>query len=168
MNEQKINELLQRYFDGATTLDEERDLQRYFAQSDVHESLKVYRPMFAYFAEERKVEPPVKTAKVRQLTYSIITGIAASIAILLWVGLPKSESEHFVYFVNGKRVFDETAAIALAEDKLQLMAATMQSAFNSMEAFEKLHDGLQSLQQFDKISDTFRQIESKFDVLAHR
>jgi len=161
MNEQKINELLQRYFDGATTLDEERDLQRYFAQSDVHESLKVYRPMFAFFAEERAVQPPAQNHAARKIRIglSMITGIAASIAILFMVGIPKTTSDDYVYYVNGQRVFDESAALALAENKLQLLSASMQKAQNSMATFEKVQETNQSLQQFSKISDAYRQME---------
>ena len=163
MNEQKIQELLQRYFDGATSLDEERELQRYFTGSDIPGSLKVYQPMFAYFDEERAVMPPKPKAVVRniRLGLSVLTGVAASIAILFLVGLPQTQPEHYAYYVDGKRVYNEAAALESAEDKLQLLAASMQKAQNSMAAFEKVQDTHQALQQFDKISNAFQRIEIK-------
>lgn len=171
MNEQKVNDLLQRYFDGATTRDEESLLQRYFTESDeLPGSLKAYRPLFTFFAEERAVQPPMRNNRGRnvRIGLSVITGIAASIAILFLIGLPKTEPDSFVYFVNGQRIYDETAAIAMVENNLQLLAASMQKAHNSMAAFERLHEGSQALQQFDKISEAFRQvleIGSMFDEL---
>jgi len=163
MNEQKIEELLQRYFDGATSLDEERDLQRYFAGDDIPGALKAYRPMFAYFAEERAVAPPTPKAVVRniRLGLSILTGIAASIAILFLVGLPQAKPDLYAYYVNGQRVYNEAAALESAEDKLQLLAASMQKAQNSMSAFGKVQDSHQTLQQFDKISNAFQRVEFK-------
>jgi hypothetical protein len=160
MNEQKTKELLQRYFDGATSLDEERELQRYFAKSDIPDSLKVYRPMFAFFDEERAVQPPVRKPVIRRLRLlSIVTGIAASIAILIMVGLPKQQSDNFIYYVNGQRIYDETAAMALAENKLQMLAQSMQKAQNSMATFDKVQESVQPLQQFSKISDIYQQME---------
>ena len=170
MNEQKVNELLQRYFDGATTRDEERALQRYFAESDVlPDSLKAYRPLFTFFAEERAVQPPARKERNIHIGWTILMGIAASIAILFMFGLPKTtESDNFVYFVNGQRVHDESAAIAMAENSLQLLAASMQKAHTGMAAFERLQESAQALQQFDKISEAYRhvmEIGSRFDDL---
>jgi len=170
MNEQKVNDLLQRYFDGATTRDEERLLQRYFTESDdLPCSLKAYRPLFTFFAEERAVQPPTRSrGRTVRIGLSVITGIAASIAILFLVGLPKTENDKFVYFVNGQRVYDETAAIEIAESKLQLIAASMQKAHTSMAAFDRLHESAQTLQQFDRISEAYRhivEIGSRFDDL---
>ena len=170
MNEQKIHELLQQYFNGATSLAEERDLQRYFAGSDIHESLKAYRPLFDFFAEERTVEPSttlkeIPTQKTRnfRLPLYILTGIAASIAILFLLGLPKIQSDEYIYFVNGQRVYDQTAALEMAENKLQLLAMSMQRAQTGMATFDKLQETGQSLQQFSKISDAYKRIELKIE-----
>ena len=176
MNEQKMNDLLQRYFDGATTLDEERILKRYFAGSDIYESHRAYQPMFAFFAQEREVELTglkpdfgedcaVEEFKVSRIhifkswNLGIISAIAASIALLLWIGLAQTKTDDFIYFVNGQRIYDQTAAIALAEDKLQMLAESMQIARNSMAALEKLQESNQSLMQLNKISEAYRQIE---------
>ena len=154
MDKQKIQELLKRYFEATTTLDEERDLQRYFAGSRIDDSLKVYRPLFTFFAEERAIEPPAYKTRTIRLKWSVITAIAASIALLLWLGTPKTEPvENFVYIVDGKRVYDETAALAIAENKLQMLAESMQTARNSMAAFEKLQESSQPL---IKISNALR------------
>ena len=166
MNEQKIHELLQRYFNGASTLDEERELQRYFAGEDISGSLKVYRPMFTFFAEERSIQVPQPKSVIRnlRLNLSIITGIAASIAILFLVGYPKMQSHNYVYYVNGQRIYDQMAALESAEDKFQLLAVSMQKARNSMATFDKVQESKQSLQQFDKISNAYQLIEKELRI----
>lgn len=50
----KIDELLNRYFEGETSCEEERELRRYFTAGDVREDLAVYRPLFACIDEEAK------------------------------------------------------------------------------------------------------------------
>lgn len=97
-----IETLLNKYFEGETTCEEERRLRRFFAEGLVPEHLEVYRPMFAFFEAEQKELPEIsgignavempelapfekKTKTIRQyLTYSLS---AAAAAILLLVGI---------------------------------------------------------------------------------
>ena len=95
----KTEELLEKYFDGQTTCEEERALRRFFASDQVPEHLEVYRPLFACidreaeaFRETQKEEaaPATHPAGVRKPTrlyrlYYLTTGIAA--ALLLCIGI---------------------------------------------------------------------------------
>ena len=83
-----IETLLNKYFEGETTCEEERRLRRFFAEGLVPEHLEVYRPVFAFFEAEQKELPEIsgignavempelapfekKTKTIRQyLTYS--------------------------------------------------------------------------------------------------
>ena len=165
MNELKVHELLQRYFGGATSQDEERKLQRYFAKGSIPDSLKAYQPMFAFFAEERAVEPPVHRHEAHRfrLSWSVIIGMAASIVIVLLVGLPKPQS-CYAYYVNGQRIYDRAAAVEAAERKLQMLAVSMQKARSSMAALETVQES-QPLQQLSKIPDAYRQMEERIKIL---
>lgn len=51
-----IDELLNRYFEGETSAEEEQKLRRFFASGDVPENLSAYKPLFAYFDEEIAAE----------------------------------------------------------------------------------------------------------------
>lgn len=57
----KIDELLNRYFEGETSCEEERELRRYFTEGDVREDLAVYRPLFACIDEEAKAYRTTQT-----------------------------------------------------------------------------------------------------------
>lgn len=50
MNKEYIQSLLEKYFDGLTSLQEEQLLREYFQSDAVDADLKVYQPMFQYFA----------------------------------------------------------------------------------------------------------------------
>lgn len=59
----KIDELLNRYFEGETSCEEERELRRYFTEGDVREDLAVYRPLFACIDEEAKAHRRAQEAE---------------------------------------------------------------------------------------------------------
>jgi len=54
-----IETLLNKYFEGETTCEEERRLRRFFAEGLVPKHLEVYRPMFAFFEAEQKELPEI-------------------------------------------------------------------------------------------------------------
>ena len=49
----KIDELLDKYFEGGTSCEEEREIRRFFAQEEIPGHLEMYRPLFTYLAQER-------------------------------------------------------------------------------------------------------------------
>jgi hypothetical protein len=100
MSYEQIKTLLDRYFEGETTLEEEAQLGAYFASADVDDRLKAYRPLFAFFRAEAAVEAPEMAlpaatwpARLRRLSaYRRWAAVAASAAIALavWYWQPKS------------------------------------------------------------------------------
>lgn len=48
----KIEELLEKYFEGETSCEEERQLRHYFTHEEVPAEWQVYRPLFACLDEE--------------------------------------------------------------------------------------------------------------------
>jgi hypothetical protein len=57
MNTTEIKILLDKYYEGETTLDEEKILRRYFTSGNVDQELAEYAPLFGYQASEAKVQP---------------------------------------------------------------------------------------------------------------
>ena len=87
----RIEELLAKYDNAETTLQEEQELRTYFLSEDVAPHLEYYKPMFQYFAASQKEEftkdVPLKT-RTRSL-YQWISVAAVSI-LMLGIFLPKN------------------------------------------------------------------------------
>jgi hypothetical protein len=58
MNIKEIEDLLERYYEGETTLPEENRLKDFFLQDDVPEHLKLHQPIFRFFTEEAGMTLP--------------------------------------------------------------------------------------------------------------
>ncbi|WP_422860224.1 hypothetical protein ACOKFD_04925 [Flagellimonas sp. S174] len=85
----RIEELLEKYFEATSTIAEEEALKQYFSQDNIEPHLEQYRPMFNYFSvakEERFTKQvPLKPRKknyrwmsvaaVTILTFGIYFGI---------------------------------------------------------------------------------------------
>jgi len=81
----KIEQLIEKYLDAKTTLQEEAVLQDYFVNSKVAPHLQEYQALFGYFAESRN-ERYTKTIqlKTKKTNWKWLS-VAASVAILFSV-----------------------------------------------------------------------------------
>lgn len=81
----KIEQLIEKYLDAETTLQEEAVLQDYFVNSKVAPHLQEYQALFGYFAESKN-ERYTKTIqlKTKKTNWKWLS-VAASVAILFSV-----------------------------------------------------------------------------------
>lgn len=92
----KTEILLEKYFEGQSSIEEEKELQKYFASANIAPHLKQYTPLFGYFSQaaaqelkrEIKVLPRIQDKK---RTTNLWLSIAASIVVMLVAGT-------YVYF----------------------------------------------------------------------
>ena len=56
MDKHTIKKLLDRYFEGETSLDEEQILKSYFTDDNVDAELVSFRPLFAFFVQEKQLK----------------------------------------------------------------------------------------------------------------
>ncbi|WP_445385291.1 hypothetical protein ACT6NV_00305 [Robiginitalea sp. IMCC44478] len=93
----RIEKLMEKYFEATTTVAEEEKLKEYFTKEGVAPHLEQYKPMFAFFSEARTEQfnrqVPLKTRRSYYQWISI-----AAVAVLM-LGL---------YF--GKQVHDQREA----------------------------------------------------------
>lgn len=80
----RIETILEKYFQGETSVSEEKELKNYFS-SDVAQHLEQYKPLFGYFSkaatQEFKQSVPLQTKK-RNVKW---LSIAASVVVLLGI-----------------------------------------------------------------------------------
>ena len=124
MESQKINILLQKYFDAETTIDEENELITYFTSGEVDENLKMYVPMFSGMKEHSADEDPglgddlmnyiLESEHKEKLQYrwmwQIVTGIAASvILVMLAVNFFGDKTQWKDTFSDPKQAYSEAS-----------------------------------------------------------
>jgi len=110
---ENIDELLNKYFEGETSLQEEEMLRDYFAQSTIDEKYKMYAPMFSFFSQERNEQPtnviPLKPKKKKLWLYAstAVAAVALLIVFVRLVTVPNDNdmSKSLVY-INGKKIYD--------------------------------------------------------------
>jgi hypothetical protein len=87
----KIEELLEKYFQGETSIAEEKELTNYFSSSNVAQHLEQYKPMFGYFSLAKQETSSQKGSLISKNESKGLKRIwwsaAASVAVLLGVGM---------------------------------------------------------------------------------
>ncbi len=89
MTEDQVKRLLDKYWDGESSLEEENALRQYFTHGDVAEPFKVYEPLFAFFSDARSVKMNgtipaiIHTSKTRKMYSAWIRAVAAIAVITI-------------------------------------------------------------------------------------
>lgn len=107
-----IEELVNRYFEGETSCQEEQELRRFFSQESIPEHLQLYRPLFACIEQEAKKSQFKSNKKIlplhRKLFYTL-SGVAAGILLLIYIGNIQGKwqinPENYV-IIDGKQYTD--------------------------------------------------------------
>ena|SRR5690606_14629213 len=139
MELQNIKNLIERYFDGTTSIREEQKLKTYFSSNKIAPELEKYKDMFAYFAIEKQTES-TRTITLRQKT-KLNYWIAASVIMVIGVGV--------IFFQQPKEenlgTFDDPE-IALRETQKALRLVS--------ENINKGKEKMEYLQEFEKTKKT--------------
>lgn len=99
MESKIIESLLEKYFEGQSTVEEENRLKQYFTGGEVAPQLKVYQPLFEFFESEKtvglgedfeqklleKIQPVKKEAIIRKMNFTWLR--AAAIIVFVVAGL---------------------------------------------------------------------------------
>lgn len=132
-NQAELEQLIERYFDGETSVQEEQMLRETLADCPwSSEAIDEARFTMGYFAAHcQEKERIARKTHRRQLI-----GIAASIAIILAIGIPAMYHSWFaphnecIAYVDGKIIDNDDVVMALIESDL----SKMEDASNSMAA----------------------------------
>ena len=84
----KIENLIEKYFEGETSSAEEKELKDYFSSSDVAQHLEHYQPLFGYFSQAKQEQftaaIPLQSKKQTKVVW---LSVAASLVVMLGVGV---------------------------------------------------------------------------------
>lgn len=170
MTTKEIKNLLQLYFEGETSLEDERRLETYFQSDELAEELKEYAEYFGGISEltavagESTIEEDVmdyilenehhEKTKYRQM-WRIVTGIAASIIIILG-GVLMYEQQQKPF----KDTFDDPeVAYAYASQTLKFVGSKYNKGLADLSYFGTLEAATEPLEKGIKpINDAFKKI----------
>ncbi len=117
MKYQKLRQLIDKYFDGKTTLAEEHEIKNIFKSTkDLPADLQDLKPYFAYLVNASG-EKSTRTLKFEEKKRKIIPlrvlryVAAAAAVILITFSIFKQREEKIVYaYINGKAITDKELA----------------------------------------------------------
>lgn len=152
----KIEELLEKYFEGETSIIEEKELKNYFSSPNVAKHLEQYKPLFGYFemAKEQTFAHEVSgieeesqvpngmleldnTNKKRKIAW---LSIAASVVVLLGVGT-------YTYFnINAVK---ENQELGTYDDPEEALEATQKALAMLSDNVNVGIEGVQYLQVYE-------------------
>ena len=87
-----IDELIEKYFEGETSVAEEKELHRFFRQKHLPDKYRAEKAMFDHFANEKEAKAPRRARIIPQVVRW--TAIAAAIIGSVWIINRKEESAH--------------------------------------------------------------------------
>lgn len=158
METKKIAELLQAFFNGESTVEEERTLETYFKSGNVAEEFREYEGFFngiselANVVDDRNIEEEVmdyilenenrERTRYRWL-WQTVTGIAASIIVILG---------GFLYYQQQQKPFDDTfkdpkEAYVYAQQTLHFVSGKYNKGLAGLSNFEKLQKASQPIKK---------------------
>ncbi|MCC8134709.1 MAG: hypothetical protein LIP04_14905 [Tannerellaceae bacterium] len=136
-----IDDLLNKYFEGKTSSEEERVLRTYFSSSGVPEHLSAYQPLFAYFdeeiekkeREERGVRPAAGLLTRRKVLY-VLSGVVAVFLLLAGLRIFLAEADPCLcegnyVVINGRCYTDPDKIREFAFGALEEVAASADEYF---------------------------------------
>lgn len=158
METKKIAELLQTFFNGESTIEEERALETYFKSGNVAEEFREYAAYFngiselANITDDRNIEEEVMDFilenELREKTryrwlWQTVTGIAASVIIILG---------GFLFYQQQQKPFDDTfkdpkEAYAYAQQTLHFVSGKYNKGLAGLSNFEKLQKASQPIKR---------------------
>lgn len=149
--EDSINLLLEKYFEGASSLSEEERLKSYFQSGDISEEHKQFAPLFDFYADAKKEvlekDIDIKQAKTLHIVRRTMMGIAAGLAILL--------GSLFVMNSYNDVSNDVLAETELSPEELEALETTKEAlAFLGVQ-FNKGTESLEQIKNVKKV-DIFK------------
>ena len=140
MEQNNIKILIDKYFDGNTTISEENQLKNYFSNENVAADLKQYQPIFQYFSTQEKVvfEPNITLKSNTKPVWYL--SIAASVVLLIGLGTyvkmnnSNTSNKDLGSYNSPEVAFKET------QKALQMLSSNVNIGVNSVAYFNEYQE----------------------------
>jgi|GEM_PF-3189098 len=154
---ERTDELMEKFFAGTSTLEEEQELKEYFLSGNIRAEHEPYRPLFMAFDSEKTAVcsgkiliPEVKKNHHRSLWLTVggISAVAASLIIAVMLFFPKEETNYAV--IHGKRIEQKEFVQKYAETKLEKVNRLLSRNLEPMKKLEKIETEQNALDKLVK------------------
>ncbi|AWA29934.1 hypothetical protein HYN48_07495 [Flavobacterium magnum] len=118
MEPHRAAQLLEKYFEGETTVAEEKWLHQYFASAEVAPELEMYKPLFGYFENEKSQQlqfvPIPERKRNPWISIAAAAIVLVSIGSFAYLNFQSKPQRDLGTYDNPERAFLETKkALAL-------------------------------------------------------
>lgn len=155
-----IGTLLEKYFEGKSTLEEEQHLRQRLSTSP-DEEFAEYKILFETFESEReeKTDPEQITLlhsrlfdtaqkrKLRTHRFRLISGIAATFFIVLSIFLFRHKEPEAYLVINGEKIVNTELALEYVNKSLEKTDLLIRKGLSPLEKIEKNGQKVRSIQQ---------------------
>lgn len=168
---EKLNELLEKYFRGETTLSEENELKKHFSSDEVAPHHEMYRSMFAVFELEKQetinptkklIDPRKRSLKRLWIQTFSYSGIAAAILLTLWIQRPVPSENYAV--VSGTRIEDSEYAQKYVERKLNKASEILTNGMKPMQSIDKVRESMKPMEKISETREKIEEIQNKLQI----
>lgn len=129
----RIENLIEKYFDGDTSIAEENELKVYFSSADVAQHLQQYQPVFGYFSQAKNQSfTQTLPLKPKKRIGAAWLSVAASVVVLLGIGTflytnekPAAQGEFGTYDNPEQAMAETQKALTLVSQKINVGMGSM-------------------------------------------
>jgi len=136
MESNRIEQLLESYFEGITSLEQEQALRTYFTGKEVAPHLESYVGMFSAFAKAQQETLPhpvaIPTSKPK---YGWIAGIAAGIVLAVGISIQKTGQDTYSGTYQ-----DQEVAVLKTKQTLGMMTKMLQQSTAQLGAVKEFEN----------------------------
>ncbi|WP_308991223.1 hypothetical protein QLS71_001905 [Mariniflexile litorale] len=146
-----IENLLEKYENGETSLKEEQQLKNYFSQETVAPHLEMYKPMFAYFSvskqEQFTKDLPLETKKVFNYKWIAVAAVAVLVLGVYFKEPVVSSYEEYAYgtYNNPEDALNEVT------EQLAMISNHFNKGISTVNYLDEVNKGTETLSYLNEI-----------------
>ena len=153
----RIDELLEKYFAGITSLQDEKELKNYFSGNNVVPEHQKYVSLFQAFEREKEIKmskigtKTVKKVSLRRRIILIYTSVAAACLLVVLVFRYQTTTSENYMIVHGKRINNSEMAQEFANAKIEKSLNVIHKSLASYKDNKEIQEKLQKIEDQIKI-----------------
>ncbi|WP_294082626.1 hypothetical protein [Proteiniphilum sp. UBA5384] len=168
-----IDNLLEKYFNGISSTEEEKKLKNYFKGKGILSEHEIYKPLFAAFDAEKEIKAPgvalpEKKTKKLFLPRRTMIWIAGSVAVALLIITfstfhpVQKQNVKYVVIVNGKKITNQQKAQHYAESMFGEAKKIVESSYQPLQEATNIKEELDARNILKETAKNIEDIKTNY------